>query len=576
MEVEIKKGIALPSPALVGQVLPTQNNVFYLLAGGCLLLGFLFRLHGIGMTCVTSVLGTPLADDAYYYFSLARNIALGNGVVVTPASGITNGFQPLWGFMLAALYKLLPNADSGEFIYYAQFIGAVVGVVSGALLYSLALRISQNQHLACFVLAIYCFSPQIVKHNINAMETSLALLGGIVIYASCLSLWSHQPTIPRAFLLGSLGGFAVLARVDNIFLVCLAGFLLFKNAIDRRENGRLAAEMVTVAMFLMGFLLPLLPWGGFGSLTGCGVIPESGRAVRTISLLGHGLPPVAPIDGLLQYPEMFLRFYWMNALEFTASWVRQIPLLLPLVIPLFVYVSLQKFIIITGLFGVILSAVLYKHCRRSSERLGQAIIGWIVYTAMMTVGYSTYSHGQWFYDRYSVTIAVLFSMLLILSLVVQLKSKIYCFALILIGSMIIVGYGVLLTYGSYRWLFAGAAAVPDDGFYRTTQYLDNSLPEGSRIGVFQAGLIGYYSNQQILAIDGKVNRLAGKAILEGRMFDYFCEAKIGYVADWQDLIDRFLFKRSGDRNPDLQLLNQVSVPGIADINIYQFNLDACN
>ena len=117
--------------------------------------------------------------------------------------------------------------------------------------------------------------------------------------------------------------------------------------------------------------------------------------------------------------------------------------------------------------------------------------------------------------------------------------------------------------------------MPDDGFYRTAQYLNNDLPEGSRIGVFQAGLIGYYTNQEILAIDGKVNHKAGKAILEGRMLDYFCEANVGYVADWQDLIDRLFLKRSGDRDPSLRLLHRITVPDFTDINIYQFNRDAC-
>ena len=61
------------------------------------------RVVGIVQTSHTSVLNMPLADDAFYYFVLARNASAGQWPVISGDGAATSGFQPLWGLTVAGL-----------------------------------------------------------------------------------------------------------------------------------------------------------------------------------------------------------------------------------------------------------------------------------------------------------------------------------------------------------------------------------------------------------------------------------------------------------------------------------------
>ena len=56
------------------------------------------------------LLGKILPDDAYYYFSLARSLATGEGPV---ADGLnpTNGFHPLWLLIITPLFRFAGTTD---------------------------------------------------------------------------------------------------------------------------------------------------------------------------------------------------------------------------------------------------------------------------------------------------------------------------------------------------------------------------------------------------------------------------------------------------------------------------------
>ena len=49
-----------------------------------------------------------LQDDAFYYFTIARHVAAGDGFTFDGLHR-TNGFQPLWLFLLVPLFRLVPD-----------------------------------------------------------------------------------------------------------------------------------------------------------------------------------------------------------------------------------------------------------------------------------------------------------------------------------------------------------------------------------------------------------------------------------------------------------------------------------
>src|SRR6185436_2667256 len=79
--------------------------------------------------------GAVLADDAYYYFVIARNLAHGLG---STFDGIvpTNGYHPLWMLVLVPLAALTIGAGVSPwvFVHLALSLCALLDVASGVIL----------------------------------------------------------------------------------------------------------------------------------------------------------------------------------------------------------------------------------------------------------------------------------------------------------------------------------------------------------------------------------------------------------------------------------------------------------
>src|SRR5215470_2091515 len=52
----------------------------------------------------------PLSEDGYYAMTIARNIAAGRGITIDGVTA-TNGFQPLFTFIQAAMFRLAGGDD---------------------------------------------------------------------------------------------------------------------------------------------------------------------------------------------------------------------------------------------------------------------------------------------------------------------------------------------------------------------------------------------------------------------------------------------------------------------------------
>ncbi|MFZ5828804.1 MAG: hypothetical protein ACOY3P_01885, partial [Planctomycetota bacterium] len=62
------------------------------------------------------------------------------------------------------------------------------------------------------------------------------------------------------------------------------------------------------------------------------------------------------------------------------------------------------------------------------------------------------------------------------------------------------------------------------------------VPQEEKLGVFQAGVFCYFSDLDIVNLDGKVNAEACRAIEEKRLHEYAREQGICYVADWEPVL----------------------------------------
>ena len=121
-----------------------------------LVVGLSLRLWGIHVTSQTSVIGMPLTDDSYYYFSLGRNLAMGNGPRVD-AFHTTTGFQPLWSALVALAFTVADSSSTA--IAITQFLGALAGIVTGGLLYAFVRDLSGSRSVALLMASWWLLSP---------------------------------------------------------------------------------------------------------------------------------------------------------------------------------------------------------------------------------------------------------------------------------------------------------------------------------------------------------------------------------------------------------------------------------
>lgn len=544
-----------------------------------IVLGALLWGLGIFHTDRTAILNQPLPDDAYYYYSLARNAAQGRGWVVAGTQTPTTGFQPLWALILTGLWRVLDGASSGALISTAQGLALISGMATGVLVFSLVKRLTSHTAIACLAMGAFLFSPQIIRHHLNGMETFLTFLAvagiSLVLSASLgrdLERWQFA-------VCGLLSGVSILARADMVVWVAAAIAVFGLSRLRKHDGVSLRGVLVSGGALSVGFLVPLLPWWAYSAGLGQGLIPESGDAVRVLSLLHNHLPIESPIQALMRDPDFYLGYYVRNITRFTGAWGRQAPLLLPGAIPAYALLGARTADSVMTIAGAVLAfASLYAARRRRAVTLFYLLCFWWMACLGLTLAYAVAIQGQWFYHRYAASLGFVANLIFLLTLFHGL-SCVRERALRFAGTASVVlafSFALLVAEGSYRWLLEGPSAVPDDGFYRASQYLDSKLPVESRVGAFQGGLIGFYTQQSVLPLDGKVNAHAREALIDKSMFQYLCDEDIDYLVDLQEQIENLLIRRTRHWEPsNLNKLHTVGVEEYPDLVIYRINRERC-
>src|SRR3989344_2308107 len=116
-----------------------------------------------------------LPDDAFYYFEIARNIALGLGSTFDGFS-MTHGYHPLWLLFLSPIFSIF-GADVGglEPIRAALALTVVLNVATAFLVWLILGRFTKSVFVRTLGLAVWALNPFLLYQGINGLETSLSL-----------------------------------------------------------------------------------------------------------------------------------------------------------------------------------------------------------------------------------------------------------------------------------------------------------------------------------------------------------------------------------------------------------------
>lgn len=146
-------------------------------------------------------------DDVYFYLKIAREIVDGNG---STFNGLvpTNGYHPLW-MLVCIVERLIVGTDRIALIRLHLVVSGLLNLVAILATHRLARRLGLQGFVAAGLVAFYL--------AYNALGSEIHASAPLVLLAAILLARGARSTRDLA-ILGTVLGFAMLARLDNVFV----------------------------------------------------------------------------------------------------------------------------------------------------------------------------------------------------------------------------------------------------------------------------------------------------------------------------------------------------------------------
>lgn len=174
-------------------------------------------------------------DDAYIFYTYAKNIADGNGYVFNIGEKVNATTSPLYTLLLAFIYLLIKPVFPDSLVFAGSFISTASLIL---ILYSIKKIICDEDKFLLF--ALIMFSMPMLKFGFG-METFLNL--ALIVYSVYLF------TKNKFNLASVFAGLSVLARMDSILFVAVIFFCyLYKHR-----------NLPPISSFII-FILIIAPW----------------------------------------------------------------------------------------------------------------------------------------------------------------------------------------------------------------------------------------------------------------------------------------------------------------------------
>ncbi len=437
----------------------------------------------------------PLVEDAYYYFQIARHAAEGRGITAD-GEHLTNGFQPLFFGVCAAVFAVAPDDTWAIrliilFLALVQALSAVVFGRFAAVL--LGERGGATEWMAALT---YAGSMFLFWQHQNGLETGLVLL---LLLAVGLAFSRTDAARPRSALtLGALCGLLVLARIDTgILVVMLAGALLLA-----RGSGELPRRVLTSAVVGVLSTLVSLPWWLYNVIYFGSFVPTSGRAQQAFALEATRVESAVHAIATAASPLLYLFG--------EASWLLAAAVL---VLPALAVGTLASGAGRAWLRGL--------PAGEAARRARQYVLLLIAFALLLAVWYCVSSWATHFYRRYVAALSIPGALLLCAAALV-LRERWRWMARGLPVLLAAPGLGLLLL------MWFAPARIVRSGFFNQLDLVRAWVPEGERVAAFQSGTLGFFRSA-VLNLDGKVNAQA--LAHRGRLSTYLEDQEIRWLCD---------------------------------------------
>jgi len=399
--------------------------------------------------------GMTVPDDAYLSLDIARNIAHGHGPLY--AGEYTNGFQPLYVLLMVPVYMVLTEDRVAP-----VHVGLVMLSVADTLALWLLLRWISGWNASTVTLSLVALgwicNPAFIATAANGLETALAsffLVAALRSLDTDVLSGTGRTSAGRNVILGCTLGLAMLARIDNGFLVpVVAGSVLAVHRHVLREALRSLAQIAA------GWSVVYLPWLVYSYVYTGDLYPVSGKAVRHLSL-----------SIAARYPTMG---------DWYTSMVR---------IGLLTGVKHNLAVLLLIAAGAFMLVVRRHHVAVRGWTLVRSTLPAWSFGAMLFAAYTLYVFTPWFFDRYLHPLGIV--LLLTLALVCELIFPAFRpRSTMLTAAGLSAALLILVNVSSGRFAEILWGEQPGSGYMQVGLWAERTFPKGTVTGSAQSGALG--------------------------------------------------------------------------------------
>jgi hypothetical protein len=440
-----------------------------------------------------------ISEDGYLMMTIARNMAIGEGMSTADGTIPTNGTQPLTSFLWAGAYWL-EGGDKVKSIVWIILMQFLFATGAAFLLWRLGIQILQhrpNSHqIATLAAATWYASPVVAGHTMNGLETGLYGLAVLWIAIILVGAKAKHWSLRYSVLLGLLLGVTFWIRNDAAFLI-LAVCLMYLFMGGSWQRSEIFQRFVQVNVMGITTVLVALPWLIYNHMNFGNIMPISGQSQSLTASFGQNL---------LALPSVLVE-YFLVFLPIPNSIQNKLP------------VILVCLVFLVGI--VVMLSRLWSQLQKTEERRLFVLVS--LYLLGFIGFYGLYFGASHFIARYFFPLSP-FLALLWAAVVVWAWQRVpwqqVCYGFAALFIMVIIGLSV-------RSYLKGN----QHGHFQVVEWVQQHVAKDVWVGAIQTGTLGYFHDRTI-NLDGKVNPEALEARKKNGVIRYVIEGKINYLADW--------------------------------------------
>jgi len=468
-----------------------------------------------------------LVDDAFYYFEISKHIPYFN-------DGIANsGFHPIYAFLISPLHSFLNYQIA---IPLSLFILVFSLSISTLLVYKIV-SLYWNKDIGFLSALAWGVSPLLYNISLSGVETTLATAIALFYYSRFAVLDNEKTDLRNShfFVLSIIFGVSFWARMDTPIILAPSILYMFFVLIPR---GNIKTR---ISLSLPAILIPII-WLAYIYSQTKSLIPTSGLASKII----YG-----------SSGKLIVSFEQMSNLIIDTLF-RMIDFFIGLPRDSLILTFLFFFL---GIFSFV-SIIFRKDKSKIHQNRNQFVL--LVVSGILIWGsYYVLYQGilrPWYYSHLSLVIFLVY-----LPTVIS-----YCGRIIinpakrLLGkkpftTIIGISYAFLSIF-SHKYM-APVAPQEYDKFKSAlaVNYLVDELNIKSNIGSYNTGIFDYFTNIDIINLDGVVNPEVLEAHLNGNFADYLAHNDIQFFLEHERLgikkVERFNELNNVQMNKFINLSN---------------------